>query len=108
MKNRFQQIDKELLQQQYHIVPFNSKNSIPQSMISILVNSARKCANKSQNMDMYGASTKYKIKNGKHPTPRLQIEVQSIYSHQKNATKIQKMTSTKSLPSKLGSCKMNL
>ena len=79
-KNRFQQIDKELLQQQYHIV--HSKISKPQNMISILINSARKCVNNSQNMDTYGASTKCKIKNGKHPIPLFKIEVHSIYSQQ--------------------------
>ena len=42
----------------------------------------RSGVNNSQNMDMYRVSTKYKIKNGKHPTPRNKIEVQSIYSHQ--------------------------
>ena len=68
---------------------------------------ARKGANHTQKIDMNGASTKYKTKHAKHPTPPLQNRSPSNLLPSKHDTTMPKMASTKSLPSKMGSFKMH-
>ena len=57
-------------------------------------------------MGMNGASTKYKTKHAKHPTPPLPNRCPSNLLPSKHDTTMPKMASTKSLPSKIGSFKM--
>ena len=68
---------------------------------------ARKGANHTQKIDMNGASTKYKTKHAKHPTPPLQNRSPSNLLPSKHDTTMPKMASTKSLPSKMVSFKMH-
>ena len=68
---------------------------------------ARKGANHTQKIDMNGASTKYKTKHAKHPTPPLQNRSPSNLLPSKQDTTMPKMASTKSLPSKMVSFKMH-